>query len=262
MSLFWWGDQSGGMGDVTERSAVDAGGLDQPRQLCHALDRVLAGLVEATSLPAACAQLGDVGLRLLGGDVAGVWRSGRRGGPVLLAATDPALTRIAEARTNASDLPVAAPLAPGEIVALRAIGTDALAPAWQTVAAELGLRTALVVGVPALRSGEAVLEVYSRSADAFALDDLRDAVAALVLAGSMVREAERRINLEESLHTRDLIGRAQGVLMERYALTSDQAIAYLRRHSQQTNLPVRDLAAEVVGRREEESRMRGRGEPD
>jgi hypothetical protein len=60
-------------------------------------------------------------------------------------------------------------------------------------------------------------------------------------------ELERRIDqLEEALQTRSAIARAQGMLMERYGVGEDRAIALMKRISSQTNTKVRDLAQEVL----------------
>ncbi len=46
--------------------------------------------------------------------------------------------------------------------------------------------------------------------------------------------------------TRQLIGQAQGILMERHKITGDQALALLVRHSQQDNIKLRELAERLV----------------
>ena len=51
--------------------------------------------------------------------------------------------------------------------------------------------------------------------------------------------------LEEALLSRDIIGQAKGVLMERLHMTPDQAFEELRTVSQRQNRKVRDIAAEV-----------------
>jgi AmiR/NasT family two-component response regulator len=51
--------------------------------------------------------------------------------------------------------------------------------------------------------------------------------------------------LEEALLSRDLIGQAKGILMERLHLTPDQAFEELRATSQRYNRKVRDIAAEL-----------------
>ena len=52
--------------------------------------------------------------------------------------------------------------------------------------------------------------------------------------------------LEEALLSRDVIGQAKGILMERLHLTSDQAFEQLREHSQKYNRKVREIAADVA----------------
>ena len=52
--------------------------------------------------------------------------------------------------------------------------------------------------------------------------------------------------LEEALLSRDVIGQAKGILMERFHITSDQAFEELRAVSQKQNRKVRDIAVEVA----------------
>jgi AmiR/NasT family two-component response regulator len=49
-----------------------------------------------------------------------------------------------------------------------------------------------------------------------------------------------------ALDSRDLIGQAKGVLMERYRITADTAFGILVRASQDTHRKVRDVAALVT----------------
>jgi len=52
--------------------------------------------------------------------------------------------------------------------------------------------------------------------------------------------------LEEALLSRDVIGQAKGILMERLHLTPDQAFEQLRSASQMHNRKVRDIAAALA----------------
>ncbi|MDX1620756.1 MAG: ANTAR domain-containing protein [Nitriliruptorales bacterium] len=64
---------------------------------------------------------------------------------------------------------------------------------------------------------------------------------------STVLEAEiDREGLQTALATRDVIGQAKGILMERHRLTADQAFGLLRRASNNRNVKVRDLAQRVT----------------
>jgi hypothetical protein len=68
--------------------------------------------------------------------------------------------------------------------------------------------------------------------------------AAVALAG-----AEHEEQLREAVATRDLIGQAKGILMERRGLPADQAFDVLRRASQDLNVKLRDVAATLAERR-------------
>lgn len=48
------------------------------------------------------------------------------------------------------------------------------------------------------------------------------------------------------MRTRDLIGQAKGILMERYGLTGERAFAVPVRGSQQGNVKLRELAQQLV----------------
>ena len=59
-------------------------------------------------------------------------------------------------------------------------------------------------------------------------------------------EEERRAeNLRQALITRQLIGQAQGILMERERITAEQAFDILRRASQHLNTKLREVAQDT-----------------
>lgn len=70
-------------------------------------------------------------------------------------------------------------------------------------------------------------------------DDARDAARSLDDSGEVAQ-------LKEALRTREEIGKAQGILMERYDLDGDAAFSTLVRLSQHTNRKLRDVSAELV----------------
>jgi hypothetical protein len=53
-------------------------------------------------------------------------------------------------------------------------------------------------------------------------------------------------NLRRGLETRSSIGRAVGIVMERYGLTEERAFAFLARLSQDRNVKLRDIAQEIA----------------
>ena len=64
--------------------------------------------------------------------------------------------------------------------------------------------------------------------------------------GEIERLTELLAGLEVALLTRDIIGQAKGILMERYRITADEAFELLRTASQHKNRKLRDLAEELA----------------
>ena len=58
--------------------------------------------------------------------------------------------------------------------------------------------------------------------------------------------ARTESGLRQAMDGRHLIGIAQGILMERFDLSTDKAFAVLRRYSQDRNMKLRNVAAYVV----------------
>jgi AmiR/NasT family two-component response regulator len=73
-------------------------------------------------------------------------------------------------------------------------------------------------------------------------------LAAIALSAAHSHEDEERKsgNLHAALTTREIIGQAQGILMERERITSDEAFDILRRASQHLNVKLREVARVLV----------------
>jgi AmiR/NasT family two-component response regulator len=69
---------------------------------------------------------------------------------------------------------------------------------------------------------------------------------ALAIARDHENEERRAENLQAALVTRELIGQAQGILMERERITAVQAFNVLRQASQHLNVKLREVAQDLV----------------
>jgi GAF domain-containing protein len=120
-------------------------------------------------------------------------------------------------------------------------------PAWAPrVHAELGVDSMMSLLVYTDQHSFGALSLYCGEGCRFDADDVAVAQA---LAGhlSVGMAAEKQIDqLGLALHNRTIIGQAQGVLMERYAMTADHAFDYLRRISSHSNRKVAEVAAEIA----------------
>jgi GAF domain-containing protein len=98
------------------------------------------------------------------------------------------------------------------------------------------------------------LNLYGKSRHAFDQADLSlvrmAASRAADAVGSVLElEGAREVaaQMEQAMASRAVIEQAKGVLMGRHAIDETQAFDVLRRHSQNRNIKLRTLAAEVVG---------------
>jgi GAF domain-containing protein len=134
-----------------------------------------------------------------------------------------------------------------EVVHSRDVAEDPRWPRWgPAVADELGVRSMLSVQLRSRRSGWGSFNVYGRQPDAF--DDSAIALAVSFAGHSAIAHARAsdRQNLEAALVTRNLIGQAQGVLMERHKVTADRAFEVLVATSQASNTKLVEIARRVV----------------
>jgi GAF domain-containing protein len=90
------------------------------------------------------------------------------------------------------------------------------------------------------------LNLYSPDTRAF--DEESEHVGLLFAGHAAVAlaTAQEREHMADAVQTRDLIGQAKGILMERHRLTADQAFAVLVRASQQANVKLRVLAEQLT----------------
>ncbi|OXS33822.1 GAF and ANTAR domain-containing protein [Streptomyces sp. XY006] len=125
--------------------------------------------------------------------------------------------------------------------------TDSEADDGWDVLAALGLRSALSLRLRADKRRLTVLTAYARKPGVFDEDATRigrlfTAHVSIALDSATVRE-----QLTEAMHTRDLIGQATGILMERQGIDAAAAFESLVRASQRENVKLRELARRIVG---------------
>lgn len=110
-------------------------------------------------------------------------------------------------------------------------------------AARLGARSVLAVPFAIAYGTTAAVNLYSTGADRFDGEDERVARAFATHAGIALAHADMAANLRTGLLTREEIGRAVGILMERHRVTANAAFDMLVLASQHSHRKLRDLAA-------------------
>ncbi|MGY1709874.1 GAF and ANTAR domain-containing protein [Geodermatophilus sp. SYSU D00758] len=134
-----------------------------------------------------------------------------------------------------------------EVVHAPDVATEERWPRFATAARELGVGSMLSLRLYVTPGKElGALNLYAGTPHAF--DGDSEAVARIVAvhAAIALAAAEREEHLEAALRSRDRIGQAKGILMERYKLTPDQAFAFLVRTSSVTHRKLTDIADEIA----------------
>ncbi|MFD5650477.1 MULTISPECIES: GAF and ANTAR domain-containing protein [unclassified Streptomyces] len=92
------------------------------------------------------------------------------------------------------------------------------------------------------------LNLYSYKPGAFTEADETAGWLLASHAAVAFSSARTHAQLQEAIGTRHTIGEAMGILMGRHRISEDQAFAALRRYSQDRNVKLRDVAAQVCER--------------
>ncbi|MFG3251222.1 GAF and ANTAR domain-containing protein [Streptomyces sp. NPDC048187] len=89
------------------------------------------------------------------------------------------------------------------------------------------------------------LNLYSYRPGAFSEADEKAGWLLASHAAVAFSSARTHAQMQQAIGTRHTIGEAMGILMGRHRLTEDQAFAVLRRYSQDNNVKLRTVAAQV-----------------
>lgn len=115
--------------------------------------------------------------------------------------------------------------------------------------AELGVHSMLSLLLYTTSRSNGSLNLYGDHTQAYDSESLgvtQAPAAHLAVAVAASREIDHRGVV---MVNRTVIGQAEGILMERFDLSTDQAFSYLGRQSQQTNRKLLDICSELVANR-------------
>ncbi len=170
----------------------------------------------------------------------------RDGRLVTSAATDELLVRADALQEAAGEGPCLESLTAGRTVTIDDLARTARYPVLAPRLVELGLRSVLAYQLFAGQRRLGALNLFSDVPGAFdeealQLGEVFSTHAAVALAAAQTTE-----QLTVAVGTRDLIGQAKGILMERYKLSADAAFALLVKGSQTSHRKLRDVAEELT----------------
>ncbi|MFZ0831477.1 MAG: GAF and ANTAR domain-containing protein [Mycobacterium sp.] len=119
-------------------------------------------------------------------------------------------------------------------------------PRYSRAAVEIGVRSGLSFKLYTSKDTAGALNLFGFRPDVF--DAQSEAIGSVLAAhaAAAILASRRGEQLESALTSRDLIGQAQGIIMERYKVDAVRAFDMLRELSQTSNVRLVDVAQRVV----------------
>jgi len=166
--------------------------------------------------------------------------------------SDPVVTEIDALQHAAGEGPCLDALGGGGPFYAEDLGSEPRWPVFGPQAVAHGVYCVLALTLD-LGTAPGALNLYARQPRAFTAVDRAQGLLLSSLAGAAFttarvheEEQHRAAQLREALSTREMIGQAQGILMERERVSAEQAFDILRKASQHLNLKLRVVAQSLV----------------
>jgi GAF domain-containing protein len=122
-------------------------------------------------------------------------------------------------------------------------------PQYSPAVVELGVLSGLSVKLYTADRTAGALNLFAFEPNAFDAEDETIATVLAAHAAAAILASRQGEQLQSALTTRDRIGQAKGIIMERYGINDVQAFEMLKRLSQDSNTRLADIAQQVIDTR-------------
>lgn len=122
-------------------------------------------------------------------------------------------------------------------------------PKYSAAAVEIGVLSGLSFKLYTADRTAGALNLFAFKPNAFDANDETTGVVLAAHAAAAILASRQGEQLESALSTRDRIGQAKGIIMERFGVDDVQAFEMLRRLSQDGNTRLIDIAQRVIDTR-------------
>ncbi len=244
---------------MTDRGAGAAGSRvcqteDMPLEKSHDLALRMAELARTlaspTSVDKVLAEVTSAAIELIpGADAAGVLLVGKGGTFDSLAGTSGLPEELDVLQMKHREGPCLQAAIDELLVRSNDFHTETRWPHYTRDAIELGVRSGLSFKLYTADRTAGALNLFGFEPNAF--DSEAEAIGSVLAAHAAAAIAASRHgdNLESALLSRDVIGQAKGVIMERFNVTAIRAFEMLRALSQSSNTKLVEVAQQVVDTR-------------
>ena len=237
---------------MSENEHPTTGELDTASELTLHFAETAQALFAAGSVETTLQRVVDLAVGTIEGcDFAGIFL--REGDAVVTPVyTDPIVAEVDSLQHRIGEGPCLDALAHGGTFYADDLAEDSRWRRFGPEAVAAGMRSLAAVSIFSDVTPGA-LNLYARYPRAFGVIDRARGLILAGLAGGALSSAQSREdderrsdNLQRALETRELIGQAKGILMERERVTAEEAFDILRRASQHLNIKLREVARSLV----------------
>lgn len=216
-----------------------------PGDRCAAIAR---DLQNQSSEAATLDRIGTLALETIQGcHHAGITVLDRRERLATVTATDHVVRAADAQQYDLGEGPLLDVLAQQDAVISEDLANDDRWPRWaKWVHDNLGAKSMLCFQLFTTERSYGALDMYSDKLDGFDAHDRTVGLALAAHAAVALAASHEEEHLNIAVINRTVVGQAEGILMERYDLTADQAFAMLVRVSQDENRRVNLLAEELI----------------
>lgn len=169
------------------------------------------------------------------------------------AASDEIVERADALQYDLGQGPCLSAWATGETVLVQDIAADERWPDWSGAVAPLAVASSISVPLKSSAESFGAVKVYAAAPQAFtdrsrAILELLAQQAAVLLEHATSAEHARKLSddLRASLHSRDAIAMAKGIVMERHHVSEDDAVRHLMKQAIAEGRTLGELAARLV----------------
>jgi GAF domain-containing protein len=228
-SMAYTGEEAG-WNELAEKLGELARSMQDEKGLEHTLEAIVHAAAETVP----------------GADEASITSVVRRREVQTIAATSPLPRSVDQAQYETGQGPCLSSLYEGQTVRLSDMRSEPRWPEFAARASELGVGSMLAAQLYVEGDNLGALNLHSRQLDAFSNESEQVALmfaahAAVAFAGAKAEE-----QMQTAVDSRDIIGQAKGILIERYKIGSHEAFRLLVVASQTTNIKLYDVAEYLV----------------
>lgn len=184
-----------------------------------------------------------------GVDTAGVLLVGKNGKYESLAGTTELPHKLDDLQMTFDEGPCVQAAVDDLIVRTDDFRTEERWPQYSPAAVQLGVLSGLSVKLYTANRTAGALNLFAFKPQAFDGEDETVATILAAHAAAAILSSRHGEQLQSALTTRDRIGQAKGIIMERYGIDDVAAFNMLKRLSQESNVKLADIAQQVIDTR-------------